>query len=51
MRYLYSHKSSYIATGFGISISKGSVSAGITLTKGDHWTGYPGDHGGIVTCS
>ena len=51
VRYLYSHKSSYIATGFGISISKGSVSAGITLTKGDHWTGYPGDHGGIVTCS
>ena len=51
VRYLYSHKSSHIATGFGISISKGSVSAGITLTKGDHWTGYPGDHGGIVTCS
>ena len=51
VRYLYSHKSSYIATGFGISISKGSVSAGITLAIENHWTGYPGDHGGIVTCS
>lgn len=51
VRYLYSHKSSIVPTGFGISISKGSVSAGITLIKGDHWTGYPGDHGGIVTCS
>lgn len=51
VRYLYSHKSSYIATGFGISISRTSVSAGITLTKKDKWTGYPGNHGGLVTCS
>ena len=51
VRYLYSHKSSYIATGFGISISRASVSAGITLTKKDKWTGYPGNHGGLVTCS
>ena len=51
VRYLYSHKTFMSTTTFGISISKGSVSAGITLTPKSSYTGYPGNHGGIVTCS
>ena len=51
VRYLYSHKTFMSTTTFGISISKGSVSAGITLTPKASYTGYPGNHGGIVTCS
>lgn len=51
MRYLYSHKTFMSTTPFGISISKGLVSAGITLTSKASYTGYPGNHGGIGTCS
>lgn len=51
VRYLYSHKASYIATGFGISISRGMSSAGIILTKRSRHKGYPEKHGGVVTCS
>lgn len=51
MRYLYSHKTFMSTTPFGISISKGLVSAGIALTSKASYTGYPGNHGGIGTCS
>lgn len=51
VRYLYSHKSSIVPTGFGISISRGMSSAGIVLTKRSRHTGYPEKSGGVVTCS
>uniref|UniRef100_UPI003F8035E0 hypothetical protein n=1 Tax=Catenibacterium faecis TaxID=2764323 RepID=UPI003F8035E0 len=51
VRYLYSHKSSIVPTGFGISISRGMSSAGIVLTKKSRHTGYPEKCGGVVTCS
>ena len=51
VRYLYSHKSSIVPTGFGISISRGMSSAGIVLTKKSRHTGYPEKSGGVVTCS
>ena len=51
VRYLYSHKSSIVPTGFGISISRGMSSAGIVLTKRSRHKGYPEKHGGVVTCS
>lgn len=51
VRYLYSHKSSIVPTGFGISISRGMSSAGIILTKRSRHKGYPEKHGGVVTCS
>ena len=51
VRYLYSHKSSIVPTGFGISISRGMSSAGIILTKRSRHTGYPEKCGGVVTCS
>ena len=51
VRYLYSHKSSIVPTGFGISISRGMPSAGIVLTKRSRHTGYPEKSGGVVTCS
>ncbi len=51
VRYLYSHKSSIVPTGFGISISRGMSSAGIILTKKSRHKGYPEKHGGVVTCS
>lgn len=51
VRYLYSHKSSIVPTGFGISISRGMSSAGIVLTKRSHHIGYPEKSGGVVTCS
>lgn len=51
VRYLYSHKSSIVPTGFGISISRGMSSAGIILTKRSRNKGYPEKHGGVVTCS
>lgn len=41
VRYLYSHKSSIVPTGFGISISRGMSSAGIVLTKRSRHKGYP----------
>ena len=50
-RYLYSHKSSIVPTGFGISISRGMSSAGIILTKKSRHKGYPEKSGGVVTCS
>lgn len=51
VRYLYSHKSSIVPIGFGISISRGMSSAGIVLTKRSRHKGYPEKHGGVVTCS
>ena len=51
VRYLYSHKSSIVPTGFGISISRGMSSAGIVLTKRSRHIGYPEKSGGVVTCS
>lgn len=51
VRYLYSHKSSIVPIGFGISISRGMSSAGIILTKRFRHKGYPEKHGGVVTCS
>lgn len=51
VRYLYSHKSSIVPTGFGISISRGMSSAGIVLKKRSRHTGYPEKSGGVVTCS
>ena len=51
VRYLYSHKSSIVPIGFGISISRGMSSAGIVLTKKSRHKGYPEKHGGVVTCS
>jgi hypothetical protein len=51
VRYLYSHKSSIVPIGFGISISRGMSSAGIILTKRSRHKGYPEKHGGVVTCS
>ena len=51
VRYLYSHKSSIVPTGFGISISRGMSSAGIVLTKRSRHKGYPEKSGGVVTCS
>ena len=51
VRYLYSHKSSIVPTGFGISISRGMSSAGIILTKKSRHKGYPEKNGGVVTCS
>lgn len=51
VRYLYSHKSSIVPTGFGISISRGMSSAGIVLTKRFRHIGYPEKSGGVVTCS
>ena len=51
VRYLYSHKSSIVPTGFGISIARGMSSAGIVLTKRSRHTGYPEKSGGVVTCS
>ena len=51
VRYLYSHKSSIVPTGFGISISRGMSSAGIVLTKRSRHTGYPEKSGSVVTCS
>ena len=51
VRFLYSHKSSIVPTGFGISISRGMSSAGIVLTKKSRHTGYPEKSGGVVTCS
>lgn len=51
VRYLYSHKSSIVPTGFGISISRDMSSAGIILTKRSRHKGYPEKHGGVVTCS
>ena len=51
VRYLYSHKSSIVPTGFGISISRGMSSAGIVLTKRSRHIGYPEKCGGVVTCS
>lgn len=51
VRYLYSHKSSIVPTGFGISISRGMSSAGIVLTKKSRHKGYPEKSGGVVTCS
>lgn len=51
VRYLYSHKSSIVPTGFGISISRGMSSAGIVLTKRSRHTGYPEKSGGVATCS
>lgn len=51
VRYLYSHKSSIVPIGFGISISRGMSSAGIILTKRSRNKGYPEKHGGVVTCS
>ena len=51
VRYLYSHKSSIVPTGFGISIARGMSSAGIVLTKRSRHTGYPEKRGGVVTCS
>lgn len=51
VHYLYSHKSSIVPTGFGISISRGMSSAGIVLTKRSRHTGYPEKSGGVVTCS
>lgn len=41
VRYLYSHKSSIVPIGFGISISRGMSSAGIILTKRFRHKGYP----------
>lgn len=51
VRYLYSHKSSIVPTGFGISISRGMSSAGIVLKKRSRHKGYPEKSGGVVTCS
>lgn len=51
VRYLYSHKSSIVSPGFGISISRGMSSAGIVLTKRSRHIGYPEKSGGVVTCS
>lgn len=51
VRYLYSHKSSIVPIGFGISISRGMSSAGIILTKKSRHKGYPEKNGGVVTCS
>lgn len=51
VRYLYSHKSSIVPTGFGISISRGMSSAGIVLTTRSRHIGYPEKSGGVVTCS
>ena len=47
VRYLYSHKSSIVPTGFGISISRGMSSAGIVLTKRSRHIGYPEKSGGV----
>lgn len=51
VRYLYSHKIRTISPTFGITISKAGVTAGISLTTNSSYRGYPGEHGGLVTCS
>lgn len=51
VRYLYGHRVGIAAASLGISITNTGVSAGITLTPGTRFRGYPTDHGGIVTCS
>ncbi len=51
VHYLYSHRTSYLVTGLGISISKSGVSAGITLTPQSYFTAYPGKNGGVETFS
>ncbi len=51
VRYLYSHKIRTIPPTFGITISKTGVTAGISLTTNSSYRGYPGEHGGLVTCT
>ncbi len=51
VRYLYSHRTSVLAGGLGITISKSGVSAGITLTHQSYFTPYLGKNGGVETLS